>query len=448
MHRLLIKLILIISISNAAIGQTPIITIPLPATLTPNVITGNQTGQPNFIPNYNQTNGLTTTQINNNAIMQEVEYYEKLKEEQNKLINDAVNESNNNSISYSLPSFSKYPETESYRQAFSTLTNMLSGKEPMNLKKAVFTVENAFFNNQMDYKEFENQIQECVKFSKLAMQIKGYKPENQLAANWILYQFMSDTIALKMYEKTIVHTPMKYDFDDYEGNQDWTKMFVTKLLKTKSGQCHSLPLLYLILCNEFGTKAYLSYSPRHSYAKFKDNKGNMYNLELTNGQIVSDGFIIGSGFVKADAVKNKIYMDTLGLRKQIAGCIVDLAQGFYHKFGYDDFMLQCADTALKYNPASIFALQTKADYYTILSHHVGKQLPKVKSLAELEKLHIQHPKAKEIIDKRNQMYEMIDRLGYQDMPAEVYQTWLQSVKSEKYKQENNKKILFIQNTIK
>jgi hypothetical protein len=420
-------------------AQLPVITIPQAATMGTNGFQPNNGVQNINAQQYQQQEQLKTQQ-QNEQLIQEAETYQN----QQKGNKRSYSPDENNAVTYSLPSFSDNPETESYQLAFTSLNNMLAGKEPLSLKKAVFEVENAYFNNSLNYQSFEKQIQECVKFSKLALTQHGYKDNDPWAANWILYQFMADTLALKINEKTIAHAPLKYDFDDFDGQNDWSKMFVTKLLTTKTGQCHSLPLLYLILCNELGTKAYLSYSPRHSFVKIKDNRGNMYNLELTNGHIVSDAFITGSGFLKADALKNKIYMDTLGLRKQIASCMVDLAQGYCHKFGYDAFMLKCANTALKYNPANIDALQVKANYYTILNHHIARQLPQIKTREDLDK----YPKAKEILMLRNQMYEAVDKSGYQEMPAEAYQNWLQSVNTEKYKQEHTKKTIFIQSTLK
>lgn len=281
------------------------------------------------------------------------------------------------------------------------------------------------------------------------MKIDGYNTKNQLAINWSVFQYMTDTIEIHgINEQAYTSLPMNYDFEDYEGRNDWSKMFVSKLLTTKSGQCHSLPLMYLILSYELGSNAYLSFSPRHTFVKIKDKSGNFYNVELTNKHIVSDGYITGSGFVKAEALKNKIYMDTLGLKKQIAACMVDLAQGYYHKFGYDNFMLQCADTALKYHPNNIFAMQVKADYYTLLTHHVGKQLPKAKSREELELILNKYPKAKEILETRNGIYAKIDNLGYQEMPSEAYETWLNSVNEEKYRQSNQKKTILLHNSIR
>jgi hypothetical protein len=46
------------------------------------------------------------------------------------------------------------------------------------------------------------------------------------------------------------NTWMNYDFEDLMGQKDRSKMFVTKLLDTNTGNCHSLPFIFKILSNE------------------------------------------------------------------------------------------------------------------------------------------------------------------------------------------------------
>jgi hypothetical protein len=56
------------------------------------------------------------------------------------------------------------------------------------------------------------------------------------------------------------------------GDKDWSKMFVTTLIRTHNGNCHSLPYLYKILCEEIDSKASLSLEPNHVYIKQLDEK--------------------------------------------------------------------------------------------------------------------------------------------------------------------------------
>jgi len=242
---------------------------------------------------------------------------------------------------------------------------------------------------------------------------------------------MTDTIQVKppQSKKVITHYPFRYDFEDFSGEQDWTKLFVCKLIQSGSGQCHSLPLLYLILSCQLDAKAYLAFSPSHTYIKFQDEKGQWTNLELTNGRITSDHFIIGSGFIKAEAIRSKIYMQPMSIQQTIAQCLAELGQGYAHKFGYDAFVLRCLNTALQYHPNNIYALQSQADYYTYLLRYIGKQLNYPKSLQS-------YPKAMAVLTQMHALNQQVDDLGYAEMPKEAYQAWLHSVEAEKNKRAN------------
>src|SRR5690606_22632601 len=116
---------------------------------------------------------------------------------------------------------------------------------------------------QQDYEEFNSIVNQTGDFLREKMDELGYDKESNLAKNFMLFQFFSDTLEIK--SRDLKHLPLEYDFEDYMGINDWSKMFVSKLLETGKGQCNSLPRLYLILAEEIGAEAFLSLSPNHSY---------------------------------------------------------------------------------------------------------------------------------------------------------------------------------------
>jgi hypothetical protein len=350
------------------------------------------------------------------------------------------------SIQYNLPSLSGNQGTEHYKQALSTLTNMLNGKEPMDLEKAVYIVENAYLEGRLDYQKFDKEIQRLITIAKLEAMQKGYNWKDPLTRNVMLFRVMADTLKVKdkAHEGYMTSYPMRYDFDDFMGKKDYTKMFVSKLLATNTGQCHDMPLLYLTIAQKTNTEAYLSFAPSHSYVRFKDKQNNWYNLELTNGMTASDNFILGSGYIKSEAVKNHIYMDTVNTKQTIAYCIADLAKGYIKKYGYDDFVKQSLDTSLYYFPNDIYAIQTKADYYTVWFDYVINQTTHPRP----EVLQKYYPKASELLLQRNKLYTTVDNSGFSEMPEEAYKEWLQSINNEKQKQEHKGQMLRLTNTLK
>lgn len=350
------------------------------------------------------------------------------------------------SINYHLPSISSAPDHQHFVDAFNELSQMLNGKKPLDLKRATFISENAFFAGQMSYTDYSESIEEMATLIQIKMQQEGLSPQNNDALLYMAHKYFTDTldIQMKFQEHTVRTFPKTYDFEDPFGYEDPTKMFVSKLVVENSGQCKSLPLLFLIVAEELGAEAYMSFSPSHSFVKCRDKKGVWYNIELTNGMLTSDSWVVGSGYVKSEAVKSGIFLDTLNKEQVIANCLVDLAQYYSWKYGgMDDFVLQCADKALEHHPNNIWAVQVKSDYYTLLFQYVSHQ-NNFASREELEK----DPQAYELFQQRNRLYALTDGLGYQPMPQQAYMDWLKTLEEKQQEQEHQQQYIKFTKTIR
>jgi hypothetical protein len=256
---------------------------------------------------------------------------------------------------------------------------------------------------------------------------KDNLPNNDLAKNMTIYKFMADTITVNLpnQEKKFTHYPMKYDFRDNWGDSIWENTFVTKLLMTQSGQCLSMPRLFLILSEELGSKAYMALSPNHSYIKIPIGKDKWQNIELTSGLLTSDAFVIKSGYVKSASIENKIYMDTLNKKEIIATSLFEMANGYLHKYGYDDFYIRCVELGLKYHPNNIVGLINKSNYYNALLLYTVKNNP------YLDKKNIsQYPQAYDTYLKADSSFYYLKEVGYERIPREIYEEWRKSASVE------------------
>ena len=316
--------------------------------------------------------------------------------------------------------------TKRYYETYDVITSMLRGETLLSLKDAVFAVEQAYLGDQLQQEWYENEITHTIEIIQHEMRRLGYSDDNVLAKKMLLHAFMSGSLRVHDESGSGSTTPKRYDFEDIYGKTDWTKMFVTKLIRTHTGQCHSLPLLYLILAEELQIDACLAFSPEHSYIMLKDADDNWCNLELTNGHYTSDLWLLSSGLVKSEAIGSGIYMRPLNREETLAQCLVDLAQGYIRKYGWDDFVLQCTEKALEYHPKNIFALQLLSDYHVHLFHFVVRQLgePPVDQLPEF-------PKAYQMYTTCYELQQHIKTLGYEPMPEELYKQWLMSLTHKK-----------------
>jgi len=430
--------LLILFCSRTLYGQIPTITTPQPAYMptVPNYATPSS--------NYPSIPSVSNTPSQNpNRQLDMYEQDRRSIQRRDAAMNEMLNQhaASKFGIQYDLPSLADKQGAENYRKAARILNNMLNGTIPLNLKDAVFSVENAYFKRKLEYPKYNKAIQNIIATARLKAKQDGYNWDNPTTRNIMLFRVMSDTLKIRVPSKegSITSFPMRYNYDDYSGEKDWSSMFVSKLLATKTGQCHSMPLLYLIMCEATNTDASLAFSPRHSYAKFKDQTGNWYNIELTNGYIVSDAFIMGSGFVSAEALKNKIYMEPQTKKQAIAECLGDLASDYIHDYGYDSFVSQCNDSTLKYAPNSLRSMSIKAQYQTkqfeYAVNQVGRPHP--------DSLKVHYPKVYKLLEERNKSYRWLDESGYREMPEEAYQKWLNFMDREKKIQEHQSKMQFL-----
>lgn len=326
-----------------------------------------------------------------------------------------------------------------YEQAYKTLTSMLEDSTKYNFKKAVFTVESAYLDGGLDSLYFDESINFLVQLSKnitSSWKLKNYdyKDKEAVLKYASLYTIMTDTIDVIEKGKNHKYIPYHYDFDDIWGDKDWSKMFVSKLLTTNRGNCHSLPYLYKILAEEIGVDAHLALAPNHVYIKHQNLKDGWYNTELTSGYFPNDGWIMASGYVHLDGVRNGMYMKALNDKESIALLLIDLAQGYQKKFPYNDisFVLKCCETALKYYPtlanALLLKLETTKKGLELIAEKQNKKINEV----------LDDPKAKVIWADLNKQVRHIHELGYRQMPKEMYLDWLVSLKREKEKYVNKK----------
>jgi hypothetical protein len=319
---------------------------------------------------------------------------------------------------------------KNYQKAFNELNDMISGKQEINFKRAVFVTENAYFDNRFSYTEFYKTIDSyeflCRKLMQSRELLYNEKDKEKMSAHAAIFTLMTDTIPIQIDSgKIVYHLPFSYDFDDISGNKEWSQMFVSKLIVTNKGNCHSLPYLYKIIAEELGEKAFLVFAPNHTYIKIQSKAYGWFNTELTSGMFPVDAWLMASGYIHLNSIQNGIYMDTLSQKQSIAACIVDLAQGYEKKIGISDgkFILSACDTVLKYYPNFINALLVKTETKFQL---LDKSDNLTKGQFEKEKAELE------------QLYMKIHNLGYRQMPEKMYLEWLVSLKTESAKYQNTK----------
>lgn len=318
-----------------------------------------------------------------------------------------------------------------YQNSFEQLLGM--NPNNFSITKAIYLTESAWHDDPPPFEHFEKEIKLYAETVKQLLQKEGLNAQNNSAINYGVQKLykQNNTWHDKRTGKTYHVSKLGYDFKDYMGEKEWSSMFVDKLLRTGSGQCHSLPLLYLCIIEQLKGKAYLSLSPNHSFIQYFGTNGKRYDFETTNGNHVNESWLLQSTYVSSIALANKTYLDTLSSRQLFAQILADLLMGYRDRLGYDE----SADTILQkiqqVDPGNMVAMLMQANLlsyeFAQKLHHLGNPPP-----SELN----QHPDLEQAYNKMHAAYRRIDATGYQEMPPDVYQAWLQSMQQEEQKQQD------------
>lgn len=247
------------------------------------------------------------------------------------------------------------PGKEYYHQAYSEIANMLEGKAPLSIRRAVFLAEWAYLDGNLDYeKDFCEPIKKAADYLRRLIAVnhwEKYKTAKQIAlCNFFFYPCSGNG-----------QKPFKYDFSNEFPEDDWHYQFVSRTIKTHKGQCHSLPWTFKLYAEELEANASLAHAPRHCFIMYKD-EDNLFpedwvNVETTAQQYQPTWAIKEHFAISDSAITVGTYLTPITDIQTVACQLADLALGYYHKYKrYDEFTLRCAEISLKYysmNPNAI-----------------------------------------------------------------------------------------------
>jgi len=344
---------------------------------------------------------------------------------------------------------------DSYTNAFQVLKGMLSQPSTLSLKDAYYTIESAYGSPYLTKQEFDWQIRNSAEFIKLWLVQNGYNLHNSDHLHTGIQQFMKAelTITRKKPDSdeppvTVKHLPFFYDYEDFNGVKDFRNYFVTKAFASGGGQCSSLPIVYLVLAEALGVKAWMAFAPQHSFIKYKRRDGNIYNYEPTSGWHISDQWYIENMGINREAIVSKIYFDTLTSKQIVANGMIDLSFGYLQKFGIGDanFVLNCLETAQEYFPK-----KNNIYYYFMRSEIISRMLAHTIAFHQISVDQIgAYPDARQLHDALLLNEDVIRSLGYVSMNESLYQKLMEAheFKSKLQQRENisgkEKQNLFIE----
>lgn len=326
------------------------------------------------------------------------------------------------------------------KEALDVIQKQLNGLTPLSLTEAYYEVEKAFGNPYLSKDQYYSVIEESKAFISQWMDQNNLDKKNPEAVHYVIQKFIGSKLTIKIrkgtedvIETTKTHFPFFYDFDDYKGEKDHRNFFVTKAFATGSGQCNSLPAVYLILAEQLGVQAYLSFVPHHALIMYRGNDGSWNNYEVTASTKLSSKWYKEWLHIKTTAIQSGIYLKPLNKREVVANLAIDLANGYVRKNGLYDIRLinDCIKTAENEFPRN-----------DNLYVHLMKNF-KLSLMLEME-MDEQNIKDKDHIPKgsdADKFYklltdneQLIFNLGYHKLPENIYNDLMDEHKENKIKQ--------------
>lgn len=310
--------------------------------------------------------------------------------------------------------------------AVDEISQMLNDEIPVNFKRGVFLIENAFYKGEMDWDKFCSEIDFIVDKLKPIAEKHSNKGTN-LSKNWAVFTFMSDSIPENDFQ------PYSYDFNSFIEDYNYEGHMVSKLLINKKGNCVSMPFLYKILANELGAESFLTTAPMHFFIKIQDETGNWYNHEVTSGSFSRTSFIIESFGVTDRALQSGLYLRPLSEKESLAELLRLLVLFYEVRTGkyYGDIVVDAVNIGLKFNPNSLLIVSKINEisfqmYWYCITHNFPLENNKSETLKG-------HPILKKMYNQCENLKNILTEIGYTKFTDERYEKLVKEVMLMKYK---------------
>lgn len=183
-----------------------------------------------------------------------------------------------------------------------------------------------------------------------------------------------DAITRYFYEEGYWNDYKKYsyDFSGYEqywnskieSEEDYSSGFVYRYLKTKKGQCFSMPMVVVIVGEKLGLKMNIASSPSHSFLIIKDpSDGVVYNYEATSGVLKSRSSYIEEHGVTETAIESGIYLRARSQKELLLDSLAYYGNSLFYFDRKDKLQTirQIADEVLKHDPSHLEGILLSAN---------------------------------------------------------------------------------------
>lgn len=200
--------------------------------------------------------------------------------------------------------------------------------------------------------------------------------------------------------------PFRYDLDDPLGRTVRNKLLPTYIARRK-GNCVSMPLLFLLLGKKLGLDVAAATAPEHVFVKFRDEAGNVVNIEATSGGFKQDASYRRDMPMTDQALANGLYMRALGKRETVALMISTLIES-YGETNKPEHTIAVSDLVLEFYPKDAQAMLFKGHAYSqIIKREFMSRYASPTQIPATER-----PRYRELSYTNNLWYNKAEALGW------------------------------------
>lgn len=168
--------------------------------------------------------------------------------------------------------------------------------------------------------------------------------------------------------------PFSYDLSDPLAKNNGRR-FVSTYLRTRKGNCVSMPTLLVILGQKLGLTMTLAQAPGHEFARLQDTNGRWINIEATTPNSWTDDQYIKMLHVTPRSMESGIYMRTLTPRETVSA-MLDPLLGVYARTRPSGYLLGLARLTQQLDPMNADGYVMEGNAYFLelsrryLVHHL------------------------------------------------------------------------------
>ena len=159
--------------------------------------------------------------------------------------------------------------------------------------------------------------------------------------------------------------PFAFDMGDPDGRAIPNKL-LENYLRTRLGQCVSMPVLFLLIAERLGLEVALCAAPEHILVRYTDENGRAHNIETTSGcHPARDEWIRQQLGISYRAVESGIYLRALTKREGVALLASTIVEQLREQGRTEEVVAVC-EIILQHHPREVNALVSLASAYGLL----------------------------------------------------------------------------------